>query len=207
MENKEYFDSVADKWDSMRQGFFSSRVRETAIKAADVQPGRVAADLGAGTGFLTEALLKQGLKVVAIDHSPEMIEQIRRKFGETNKLDLRLGEAENLPVPDESVDYVFANMYLHHVESPDRAILEMVRILKPGGVLVITDLDEHDFDFLRTEQHDRWLGFKRDDISAWFVRSGLKEVTVTCVGEDCCANSETDSQRAAVSIFVATGHK
>lgn len=207
MENKEYFNKVAGIWDSMRQGFFSSRVREIALKTANVQPGRVAADLGAGTGFLTEALLKQGLRVVAIDHSTEMIEQMKRKFGESDKLNLRIGEAENLPVPDESVDYVFANMYLHHVESPADAILEMVRILKPGGVLVITDLDEHDFEFLRTEQHDRWLGFKREDISDWFVQSGLKEITVSSVGEDCCANSDVNSQKAAVGIFVASGHK
>jgi len=48
-------------------------------------------------------------------------------------------------------------MYLHHVEDPPAAIKEMVRILKPGGKIVITDADEHNYEFLRTEQQDRWL--------------------------------------------------
>jgi ubiquinone/menaquinone biosynthesis C-methylase UbiE len=55
-------------------------------------------------------------------------------------------------------------MLLHHVENPKVAIKEMVRILKPGGMIVITDLDEHKFEFLKTEQHDRWMGFKREDV-------------------------------------------
>jgi len=44
--------------------------------------------------------------------------------------------------------YVMANMFLHHVEKPGQAILEMTRILKPGGKLVIADLDRHDYEFL-----------------------------------------------------------
>jgi ubiquinone/menaquinone biosynthesis C-methylase UbiE len=59
-------------------------------------------------------------------------------------------------------------MYLHHVELPSEAIKEMVRILKPGGKLVVTDLDEHAFEFLKEEHHDKWMGFRRDDIERWF---------------------------------------
>lgn len=75
-----------------------------------------------------------------------------------------MGEAGSLPIPDETVDYAFANMYLHHVEDPPQAILEMARIIKPGGILVITDLDKHSNEFLRQEHNDRWMGFVRDDI-------------------------------------------
>ena len=50
------------------------------------------------------------------------------------------------------MDYVFANMYLHHVDLPQVAIEEMARVLKPGGKVIITDMDEHDFDFLRKER-------------------------------------------------------
>ncbi|MCS7287484.1 MAG: class I SAM-dependent methyltransferase [Anaerolineae bacterium] len=118
-----------------------------------------------------------------------------------------MGEAENLPVCDESVDYVFANMYLHHVESPFQAIKEMVRILKPGGTLVVTDLDEHSYEFLRTEQCDRWLGFNRQDIRRWLTDAGLKDVLVDCVGENCCAQSSCGCESASISIFIAVGVK
>lgn len=75
-----------------------------------------------------------------------------------------LARQESLPIADEAVDYVFANMYLHHVESPPEAIKEMARILKPEGRLIIADLDVHAFQFLKDEHHDRWMGFKREDI-------------------------------------------
>ena len=112
--------------------------------------------------------------------------------------------AEHLPLETASVDYAFANMYLHHVEDPPTAIAEMVRILKPGGRLVVTDLDTHEFEFLRTEQHDRWLGFERADVRRWFREAGLDGVRVECVGEKCCAESE-DGEDAAISIFIASG--
>ena len=54
----------------------------------------------------------------------------------------------------------------------------MVRILKPGGELVITDMDEHEFKFLKEEHHDRWMGFKREDVRRWFEEAGLKNVIV-----------------------------
>ena len=103
--------------------------------------------------------------------------------------------------------YIFSNMYLHHVESPPKAIKEMVRVLKAGGKVVITDLDEHEYEFLRTEQHDRWMGFKRKDIKRWFSEAGLRNVEVDCVGESCCADSSCDSESASISIFVASGEK
>jgi ubiquinone/menaquinone biosynthesis C-methylase UbiE len=191
----------------MRQGFFSETVREKAFEAAGAVAGKLAADIGAGSGFVTEGLLRRGLRVIAVDRSEAMREEMRRKFGDDVAVEYRLGEAESLPLADGSVDYAFANMYLHHVESPPVAIREMARIVKPGGRLVITDLDRHDFDFLRTEHCDRWMGFDRPDVARWFAEAGLVDVKIDCVGENCCAASRSGCGMAAVSIFVASGMK
>ncbi len=207
MSSKPYFDQVAPQWDKMRESFFSAVVREKAFSIADVQAGRLAADIGAGTGFITEGLIQKGLKVIAVDQSEAMLAEMRRKFANVDAIDYRLGEAENLPISNATVDYVFANMYLHHVERPPIAIKEMVRILKPAGKLVITDLDEHTFEFLREEHHDCWMGFKREDVKRWFEEAGLHNVGTDCVGENCCAQSSFGDGYASISIFVAFGEK
>ena len=98
-------------------------------------------------------------------------------------------------------------MFLHHAEHPDKAIIEMTRILKKGGKLIITDLDKHDFEFLRTEQFDRWMGFDRDDIKKWFSNSGLNNILVECAGCNCCADSKEIAEKATVSVFIATAQK
>ncbi|MCR4428197.1 MAG: methyltransferase domain-containing protein [Caldiserica bacterium] len=207
MESKGYFDEVAQNWDRMRKSFFSESVREKAFSLAKVEKGKLAADIGAGTGFITEGLIKRGLKVIAVDQSPEMLREMRKKFPNSEALDLRLGQAERLPLENETVDYVFANMFLHHVEDPPSAIKEMARILKPGGILVITDLDRHDFNFLRIEQFDRWMGFEREEVLKWLKEAGLKEANITCTGEDCCSKSTQGEEKAPISIFAASGRK
>jgi ubiquinone/menaquinone biosynthesis C-methylase UbiE len=207
MGSNQYFDDVARQWDTLRKGFFSENVRTKALMTANVQAGKLAADLGAGTGFITEGLAQKGINVIAVDQSAEMLATMQWKFAEMRGIEYQQGTSEDLPIEDHTVDYAFANMYLHHVESPAEAIKEMTRILKPGGKLVITDLDEHQFEFLRTEQHDRWMGFKRSDVSQWFTDAGLHNVRVDCVGENCCAQSECGSEQATVSIFVAVGER
>ncbi len=199
--SKEYFDSIGAGWDRLREGFFPERVRDVALAAADVHAGETAADLGAGTGFITEGLLARDVRVIAVDRSVSMLEGLRRKFP---SVECRTGEAENLPIADGSVDCCLANMLLHHVERPSVAIREMVRSVKPGGRVVVTDLDAHEFAFLRDEQHDRWMGFERESILKWFRDAGLRDVRVKDLGDECCSNSG-GGRSAAISIFIASG--
>lgn len=207
MSSKAYFDEIAQQWDQMQQSFFSDTVRDKALTTAGVQAGQLAADIGAGSGFITAGLLRRGLRVIAVDQSPEMLAEMRRKFTSTPEIDYRLGQAEALPLTEAEVDHVFANMYLHHVEVPAEAIKEMIRPLKSGGKLVITDLDEHTHEFLRQEQHDRWMGFNREQIKDWFTSAGLKNVAVVDSEEKCCGTSCCGGEKAAISIFVASGEK
>jgi ubiquinone/menaquinone biosynthesis C-methylase UbiE len=207
MECKTYFDDVATQWDSMRKGFFSEDIREKAFSVVCIESGKVCADIGAGTGFITEGIIQKGLKVIAVDQSEEMLSQMKQKFSDCDLIDYRQGVAENLPIVDDSVDFVFANMFLHHVEDPALAIKEMVRVLKPGGKIAITDLDKHNYEFLKTEHFDRWMGFKREDIQNWLLLDGLKNVSVDCAGGNCCATSTCECSDVSISIFVATGEK
>ncbi|MCY3713899.1 MAG: class I SAM-dependent methyltransferase [Gemmatimonadetes bacterium] len=207
MSSKNFFDRVARDWDEMREGYYSDDVRLSALAAAAVEPGKVAADIGAGTGFISQGLIEEGLQVIAIDQSEVILAEMKTKFAGYPAIDYRVGNAEDLPIPAETVDYAFANMCLHHVESPPDAIREMARILRPGGKLVITDANEHEFEFLREEHHDRWLGFKRTDIRTWFEAAALRDVRVDDAGTCCEVQSICCDDFARIVIFLALGQK
>lgn len=106
MDSKSYFDAIAHQWDDMRRSFFSESLRTQAIATARVRLGTRAADIGAGTGFITEGLVQAGVHVIAVDQSEAMLNQMRKKLGDT--VEYRAGEAHRLPIDDGEVEYVFA---------------------------------------------------------------------------------------------------
>jgi ubiquinone/menaquinone biosynthesis C-methylase UbiE len=191
----------------MRQTYFSERVRDLALSEARVQRGKLAADVGAGTGFITTGLIAHGLKVLAIDESLPMLQVLKNKTPGVADLCLCIGSAERLPVRKCAVDYVFANMCLHHVSHPAAAIAEMTRILNKEATLIITDLDAHTFEFLTEERTDRWMGFKKSDIRVWFAQAGLKDIRVSDTGQRAHVPSDSTDACADIGIFMARGKK
>ena len=88
-------------------------------------------DLGAGTGKLTTRLVERGLDVVAVDPIAEMLELLTHSLPDTPAL---LGTAEQIPLPDNSVDAVLVAQAWHWFD-PQRAVAEVARVLRPGGRL------------------------------------------------------------------------
>ena len=204
-DTREYFDTIANEWDTMRRQFFGDGVRRSAIAAAEIQPGMTVIDVGTGTGFLAEEALAQGARVIGVDLSAGMLEQVSARFA-GRPFEARQADGDTLPLGDGEADAVVANMFLHHAEDPPATIAAMSAALKPGGRLVITDADTHTHEWLRTEQHDRWLGFDRLDIARWFEAAGLEAVTVGDTQELCSPTSECGT-KAAITIFIARGVK
>ena len=95
-------------------------MRDRVLSVANVHSGRIAVDIGCGTGSITEGLVQRGFKVIVVDGSEAMLSQMKQKFGGLDLIDYRLGEACSLPIQDGTADYAFANIYLHHVEFPSR---------------------------------------------------------------------------------------
>jgi SAM-dependent methyltransferase len=88
-------------------------------------------DLAAGTGKLTESLLARGYDVAAVEPDGEMRAELHRRFPSAHALD---GTAENIPLPDASVDAVLVGQAFHWFDVP-RALAEIARVLRPGGTL------------------------------------------------------------------------
>jgi ubiquinone/menaquinone biosynthesis C-methylase UbiE len=203
-----YFEKVAGQWDELRSGYFTEAVRETAIAKAYLHPEMIVADMGAGTGFVSAGLAPLVKKVHVLDGSEAMLAVARKNLAQFDNLEFHLAESLSLPLPDASLDAIFANMYLHHCPDPQAAIREMVRTLRPGGRIILTDMDTHTNEWLKTEMSDVWLGFEREQIRAWYEQAGLVNVVVDCTGQSCQAGCQSDAgAQADISIFVAAGTK
>ena len=92
---------------------------------------------------------------------PAMLEVAKKNLSQFGNVEYHEADGASLPFPEESLDAVFANMYLHHATDPLAAIQEMMRVLRPGGRLVITDMDAHPYPWLKEEMADVWQGFDR----------------------------------------------
>lgn len=209
---RKYFADVANRWDEMREDFFDETVADSILRASGVKPGTSVVDVGCGTGFLTRqaALLMQGKgKIVGVDLSASMLEKAKdnlARLGLPEIVELRAGDAEDIPVEDGLADAVVGNMILHHCPRPKRAISEMTRILKDGGRIAVADLEKHNERWLREEMADRWLGFDLTKVKNWLEDAGLEDVKVELAKTKCCGIS-LHGRKAEIGIFIASGSK
>jgi ubiquinone/menaquinone biosynthesis C-methylase UbiE len=201
---EEYFEEVSGSWDSLRKTFYDDEVRDAVLSAARLLPESTVLDVGAGTGFLTEGAAKIARKVIALDFSEAMMGEARAKLGLSN-VEFKVGNVEQIPLPDASVDAVIGNMVLHHCPSPEAALLEIARVLVPGGRLVLSDLQKYSYESLRKEHADLWMGFEMDYVRMTLPKAGLEDVSVEALSY-CCSETR-ENEQIRIPMFLATGHK
>ena len=143
-------------------------------------PVRVA-DLGCGEGYLTIETSRWASKVIAVDRSSTVLRRARELASRRRVTNVvwKTGELEKLPLEDASVDIALMSQALHHAGDPAVALAEAVRILVPGGKLLLLDLREHEEEWVRKKLGDRWLGFSDEKLKKLLTTAGLEKIKLT----------------------------
>jgi ubiquinone/menaquinone biosynthesis C-methylase UbiE len=181
---REYFNRLAGKFGRSycpgRSWKALSHLLLTLLPEIDI------ADLGAGEGTLAQLLARRARSVIAVDLSEKMVEfgsQLAREHGFSN-LEYRLGDIEEPPIAEQTIDLAILSQALHHAINPARAIQAAYRLLRPGGRILILDLLAHAFEQARELYADVWLGFSEVELSYALQKAGFIETEVRVVSRE-----------------------
>ena len=139
------------------------------------------ADIGCGDGSMALEAARWARHVVGIDRSDDVLERAKARAArrQVTNVEWKKGDLARLPLRDAAVDIAVLSQSLHHASEPERAVAEAARVLRPGGRLLILDLQRHDQTWVRARFGDRHLGFSASDLTALVAGGGFTAARVT----------------------------
>jgi ArsR family transcriptional regulator len=173
---QDYFQTVAESWDSIRSLHVSpQKVEARLLEIIGAEPVSELLDIGTGTGRILEILAPHVEHGVGVDLSSGMLAVARSNLERQgfSHLQVRKGDMYRLPLAAGSIDLAIVHMVLHYSDDPLAVIREAARVLRPGGRLLLVDFAAHSEEQLRDEFNHHRLGFADDEINYWFQQCGL----------------------------------
>jgi ubiquinone/menaquinone biosynthesis C-methylase UbiE/DNA-binding transcriptional ArsR family regulator len=174
-----FFERLAPQWDRIRSLHAPEAVVEAAIlEALGSKPIRNLLDLGTGTGRMLQLLGARATRAVGLDASHAMLSVARANLERAGltRAELRQGDVYAPPFPRGSFDLIIVHQVLHYLDDPRRALREAVRLLAPGGRILVIDFAPHNLEFLRASQAHRRLGFTHEQMAEWLGEADLDNV-------------------------------
>ncbi len=173
-----YFSKVYDRVNPI---FYSEEMREKVVDMAEVKKGDKVVEVGCGTGFTTEEIVKRvgEENVYAVDLTPEQMMKAVGKFGNANFV---LGDAENLPFKDSTFDAAVSAGSIEYWPNPQKGIEEMVRVTKSGGSVVVLAPRKPDNPLVRKFAEAIMLFPSTQQCISWFLASGLDDIRYVEIG-------------------------
>lgn len=134
------FNQAATEYDSV--AVLQQEVGASMLQRLDyikIKPQKIL-DLGAGTGFMTKQIAERfpDAEIYALDVAEQMLQYNREQT--ENKLNYICADLNKIPLPDNSIDFIYSNMVIHWVKNIDHALLEIRRVLTPEGLILFSTL-------------------------------------------------------------------
>ena len=177
---KSWFKDWSDEYDNtLGKVDRHDKLLDLVVDSSRIRDGQKVLDIGCGTGLLSLKFLEKADCIIyGIDNSSEMFEIFKEKIKKLNladKISLGLEDAENIDFRDEEFDIIASTVTLHHVKEKYPVIKKIYKLLKPGGRLLIGDIDvDTTGDLEDQERLLRILDFLKDEFVLALKGGGVK---------------------------------
>jgi ubiquinone/menaquinone biosynthesis C-methylase UbiE/DNA-binding transcriptional ArsR family regulator len=177
-----FFAGAASQWDRLRAELFGADLERRFLPAL-LPAETTVLDLGCGTGRLVETFAPFVRRVIGVDASSAMVEAARTRLAGLGNVELHQAQLQQLPLTERSVDVALVVLVLHYVASPAAALSEVARVLRPGGRLLLVDMQPHAQDEHPGQMGQLWSGFSRQQLAEWLAPN-FERVVYTELGPD-----------------------
>lgn len=177
-----FYRYLSTVYDQVNKLVWTTEMRDDALSMLDIGPEDRVLDVGCGTGFATEGLLKYTANVVGLDQSVDQLEQAWEKLGKHDPVVFNLGDAERLPFTDDSFDLVWSSGSIEYWPAPVEALRELRRVARPGGQVLVVGPNAPQNRVARRLADAIMLFYDEGEADRMFESAGYTDVTHRVMG-------------------------
>ncbi len=170
-----FYKYLSRVYDRINPFIWNEEMRDEALEWFGIEAGDRVLDVGCGTGFATEGLLKHTDDVWGLDQSAHQLERAFTKFGKRGTVKFHRGDAERLPFADDSFDAYWSSGSIEYWPNPVAALREARRVTKPGGPVLVVGPDYPKTSLFATLADAIMLFYDEAEADRMFVEAGFEE--------------------------------
>ncbi len=176
-EPLDQFAHKAEEWDSPEKIYQAKEFIKELRKTIEIKKGGTIIDFGCGTGLAGLELFEESAKMIFADNSPSMLHALESKLSYAELEKSELTEGKDSDIAENSADLLITLMALHHTEYTGKMAASFGKWIKPGGILVIGELNEEDgsFHFPEIVPHN---GFNTAELSNLLKKQNFKIIKI-----------------------------
>ena len=179
LENKArarlFYKYLSQVYDTINPFIWNEQMRDDALEWLDLDEGDRVLDVGCGTGFATEGLLRYTDDVWGLDQSAHQLEKAFAKFGKRGDVKFHRGDAERLPFADDSFDAYWSSGSIEYWPDPVAALREARRVTKPGQPVLVVGPDYPNSTLFQKLADTIMLFYDEDEADRMFAEAGFEE--------------------------------
>jgi demethylmenaquinone methyltransferase/2-methoxy-6-polyprenyl-1,4-benzoquinol methylase len=180
LENKArarlFYKYLSQVYDQVNPFIWNEEMRDEALELLGIEAGDRVLDVGCGTGFATEGLLRYTDDVHGLDQSVHQLEKAFGKFGKRDRVRFYRGDAERLPFRDDAFDALWSSGSIEYWPNPVDALVEFRRVVKPGEKVLVVGPDYPASGVFQKLADAIMLFYDEDEADRMFAEAGFVDV-------------------------------